>query len=473
MNAKRAMRLYAAITDIREEWAEDALPAERVRRRPGLWAVAATAACICLVILGAFALGHIPGSGFGSSTGGIREHAPASPYLSYAGPVMPLTAEGEHETLTLTRRLELDLADFFERGTCRVTDAYTLENTGSREETVTLLYPVADSLQADPEKLRAIRVNGEAVEPELTVGPSVPEVRAEWTRYRDILEAGSFSLPDSAELLSRPVTVYELRDCWAEPETPAQAPTLSLEFTMEKEKSAVLTWGFHGGSDEPAAGKYSRTLSVPRPGQTGCGKSAYLIVLGKDVTPPVLRAYTNGACITPTEKAGGTLTRWESTLGEVLALCIRDMRGWEPDTTLEKRFTPEEAAAVCASFALEQGFWTARSYVSLVNYALEDILTHCVSWRRILLLRFTVTVPAGGSLEIAVETVKEASFDYASGFDSLMGFDALSARLSSLAMAEESAALRLPEAVECPYSDLAPEEGKLRYWADVKRKTLP
>ena len=56
MNTEKAIRLYDAITEVREDWVEDALPPEKVRRHPHLRAGAAVAAIIPLVLLAAFAL---------------------------------------------------------------------------------------------------------------------------------------------------------------------------------------------------------------------------------------------------------------------------------------------------------------------------------------------------------------------------------------------------------------------------------
>ncbi len=464
MNLERTIRLYHAITQVPGEYIEDALPPEKLRRRIPLHRLAAIAACLFLLLGGGIYL-LLTSGGTGLTR---QEHTPGGNYMNYAGPVMPLTAEGKHETLTLTRALTLDLADFWETQTCRVTDAYTLKNTGARTETVTLLYPFAASLRADPELIRSLTVNGAAVTPELVLGPSIPEVRAEWTRYLTPLQTGALTLPDPSGLLASPVTVYELRDCWTEEDEDGANPALSLEFTMGREKSAVLTWRFNGGMDDSAGGNYSRMRWI----REDPDKSAYLIVLGEDIHDPVLRAYRDGACETPTEKAGGTVLRWESTLGEMLSLCCREMQSWQPDSTWEKQLPEETLAAACAAFALEQGWFASKPYVAPRNFMLEDMLLPFRGYRRILLLRFTVTVAAGETIEIAAHAVKEASGDYGTGLDSMMGFDALSLQAGALPAAGETVAVRIPEGVVCQGQDLTPEDGKYRYWVDVQRKTL-
>ena len=458
------MKLYDAVTAVREAYIEDALPPQKLRRRIPLHRLAAIAACLCLILGGGIYLIHTSGS-----TGlSRRDHVPGEAFLSYAGPVMPLTAEEAHDAVTISRELTLDLEDFWEKQTCRVTDAYTLKNIGARTETVTLLYPFASSLRSDPEMIRSLTVNGAAVTPELVIGPSIREDRAEWTQYLTHLQTGALTLPDPSGLLARPVTVYELRDCWTEEDEEGANPVLSLEFTMGREKSAVLTWRFNGGADNSAAGNYSRMRWI----REAPDKSAYLIVLGEDIHDPVLRAYRDGTCETLTEKAGGTVLRRESTLGEMLALCCREMQSWQPDSTWEKQLPEETLAAACAAFALEQGWFAPKPYIAPRSFMLEDILLAFSSYRRILLLRFTVTLAAGETIEIAANAVKEASGDYGTGLDSMMGFDALSLQAGALPAAGEAVAVRIPAGVVCQGRDLTPEDGKYRYWMDVQRKTL-
>ncbi len=478
MNTDKAIRLYDAITEIREDWVEDALPPEKIRRHPHLRAGAAVAAIIPLVLLAAFALAHIPGSGTGRphsampTGGGITAHSLGDAFAHYPGPVLPLTAEGDHPALTLSRDLDLDLGAFYAKDTCTTTDTYTLKNTGDSPETVTLLYPFAAELRSGTDAVPALTVEGETVTPEPVVGPSVP-AGADWRDYLALMQRGDFALPDPTALLARPVTVYELRDCWGEKTAQAVNPTLSLEYSRDREKTAVLSWGFNGSREDGET--CARSRSVPQPGTPGYGVSAYVLVLGEDIRDPVLRAYTDGGCVTPLAEAGGTVLRRESTLGEMLALCCtQDMRWREPEGTepaLEDSLSPEELAAALVSFALEQGLWEEGQPGDLHDGMVEDVLSRCLEARRILLLPFTVTIPAGGSVTIIARSLREAGYDpgtVGSG-KTPRGFDALSAKAGALPLEGETVGLRGLKEEFILGRDLTPEEDKLRYWAEVLR----
>ena len=471
MNTEKVIRLYHAITDIREDYLEDALPVDRrQRRRSYLRAGAATAACICLLLAGILGFARWAGRGQNSGTGSSGGYVAGAAYQSYAGPVLPLTSAEAQEGLSLTRALELDMEDFYAKDSCRAVDTYVLRNNGSSAVTATLLYPFADTLRSAPERIPTLTADTGAVTPELVIGPSIPEGQADWTEYLALMQGETFALPDPTELLERPVTVYELRDFWAEETARAANPTLSLEYTVEWEKSAVFSWGFNGGRNDPSTGYCLRSRSVPRPGEAGERQSAYLIVLGEDIRPE-LRAYTDGGCSTPMEGAGAAVLRYGSTLGDMLAAFCEEMRSWEPEATLGDRFTYRELAAAAVSFALERGWWDPEDFSTLRFWALEDVLNLCCSLRRILLLRFTVTVPPGESVTVTAVSVKEGSYNYVTtGFGKTpRGFDALSARAGKLTPDSETVTLTHLNEQDCLSRDLTPEEDKLRYYVDVQR----
>ena len=175
MNEDRALVLYDAITAVREEYLEEAAAPCRKVRRWGVWAAAA--ACLFLLIGGwsflqplGFAISN-PFLRAGGATGGKGGQALES-YQYYAGPVLPLAA-GE-DGLTAERQVDFDFcrydperaeaggyyADFLDRQSCQVTDAYLLR--AEEAGTYTLYYPFTASLSDSMALLPTVTVNGEA-----------------------------------------------------------------------------------------------------------------------------------------------------------------------------------------------------------------------------------------------------------------------------------------------------------------------
>ena len=161
----RGERLFRALGRVDPALVEEALS---VRRRMPWKRWAAMAACLALVMgLGWRITGGFQGVGAGSSgadsgsSGGISadSSAPADPgegvhgggiedgFLSYAGPVLPLTTVEDPAGLTAERTVTWDFAPgAYPDGESRqwgaeVTDASVLRNHTEADITVTALYP--------------------------------------------------------------------------------------------------------------------------------------------------------------------------------------------------------------------------------------------------------------------------------------------------------------------------------------------
>lgn len=208
-----AQTLYDALTAVRDDLVTEALqtrPAPRARRwrRP----LAIAAAALLAVGLGAWALPRLPiggnevGDGIGS---GAQD---AMRFDSYAGPVLPLTAQAGGQQLTVDRDITYDFsrwtpswisneqlagqsagtADVGDAGygqalaeyqtlypdggcyqqdrTLLVTDAYTLHNPTDSPVQVRLLYPFVSSLHELSDEQPTLYADGAALSPTLLAG---------------------------------------------------------------------------------------------------------------------------------------------------------------------------------------------------------------------------------------------------------------------------------------------------------------
>ena len=114
-----------------------------------------------------------PGAGTGSpgdaalagGESGGDGHSPGTTFLSYAGPVFPLTTAETNTRLTAGRTVTWDFAPgSYEDGSPRqwgaqVTDSYTLTNPADGSVTVNALYPVSTSWLDFPELNAAVTVD--------------------------------------------------------------------------------------------------------------------------------------------------------------------------------------------------------------------------------------------------------------------------------------------------------------------------
>ena len=266
--SKESERLFEAMSQLRDSTIEEG---SRISRRRPWRRWTALAACLCVAALGAGVYtGVIP---LGGSSGGTG-HQEGSTFLSYAGPVFPLTLGEADGAVTAQRALTLDFDPwvpqwwsneaeaasrewlteeerqavveqydqwFPEGGRWEtddhilVTDASTLSNTAGEDRTVTVLYPFAASLKILDTLRPTLTLDGEALDTQLHVGAysggfegawngqltgnpqgSVNRNHAEsWEDYQALLADGSYlanALGDEPDFTGVPVVVYKLTD---------------------------------------------------------------------------------------------------------------------------------------------------------------------------------------------------------------------------------------------------------------------
>ena len=350
----------------------------RPRRRLRPW----MGACACLALIVGLGVGlytgRIPLPGGSAGGGG---HDEASTFMSYAGPVFPLTLQEENDFITAQREITLDFAPwqrewvsneeevaamegltdaerqealeqqnewFPDGGYYRssdhilVTDAYTLTNPGDADQTVTVLYPFAASLGSLDEGLPALTLDGAALEAGLHVGsyaggfrgvdgPDDPRFlnlrqAGSWEDYRDVLSDGSYlqnALEAGPDVSAIPVTVYEFTDPYG-PARDGDAgipnPSIRASFVLDYDETTVLTYGFHGARYDWEGGTMIQEFSIPMSWGREDGPF-YLLVLGEDIEDLTTGGYVTGGtdADTPTlEGCGVTVERYESDLDTML-----------------------------------------------------------------------------------------------------------------------------------------------------------
>lgn len=277
--SKQSERLFQALTDISEQTIEEAarlIPAPTTVRWKR-WT--ALAAALALVIgLGGYLLPRMGGSSAPSAGASGSGTSGASTFMSYAGPVFPLTLEEENEAIKAVRDVTLDFQpwvevwwsneeeaasrtdlsaeerqdvldtynEWFPEGgrwqsstDIRVTDSYVMTNYAPQDQTVHVLYPFAGSLYAAGDTIPNLSLDGEELDTVLHIGDYVGgfqgawgevyqqtgenpgslnlEQPDSWEDYRDALEGGAYmeyARSADVDLSDIPVVVYKFTDPW-------------------------------------------------------------------------------------------------------------------------------------------------------------------------------------------------------------------------------------------------------------------
>lgn len=478
--------VFNGISGIRDDIIEEAETHAFTRPRAALWKRgAAIAAALAVLLTGAFALKALLGgaSAPGGNAGGGAEEGYT--YMSYAGPVLPLTALSGGERLTAERRVDFDFSPYATRvesyemnGETRtyetydtaavVIDAYTLTNTSAEDVTATLLYPFAASLFDELTALPQITADGETVAAELFAGPYSGGFRDmgnggrwnianldSWEMYDALLSDGAYlgRALDSFPTLDIPVTVYELTDA-VRPETDAANPTLRMEFSVDYSTVTVMSYGTNGGGSDEENGLGYRQFSVPEEFNSDYGTSRYVILMGGDLGGYTLKGYTDGGCETELEGVSATVTRYETTLDDALSRIYYDN-----ELTFTNMYGADEAKLVTAV--------PKETYLGLVKelmcdfgalaeepaeryrfFMLEDVFSETRTMKRVMYLRFDVTVPAGGSVELSARMVKEASRDFIGENQNRNGYDMMTTLASSFEFTRQTASVSHTEHIE-------------------------
>lgn len=464
--------LLHAIGEAEEEQVRRAGAAKRPYRR---WA--GLAACLALLLIGGALLlpalgGASAGSDGGGSSGGEREPGSTPTYMSYEGPVLPLTSLGDAADITAARDVTLDFSPYLTARSektltgCAVRDSYTLVNSGAAERTLTLLYPFTGAMY-ERERWASVTVDGAAVETtlypgayaggfvgvfggdeeELMNGSANLRPPQEFADIEALLADGSYQSAALEPLpeLTETVTVYRLSD-YICPENAGENPTIQMRFTMDYDKTTVLTYGMSGGLFDRETGLRGCSTGIRSHPNASPGnrepKDAYVILLGDDIEGYTIQGYRDGGCDDGDEVAGidCTVRRYETELGTLLRQLLRESYGAGSDED------SEQFLGLVAQLLRTEGPLSGDGRDRYSDGSLGSIFSEARNYPRVLYLAFDVTVPAGGSVTITAELTKRGSIDYMEYADR-EGFDLAATLGSCLRFTEQRARIVHTEGV--------------------------
>lgn len=441
--SKKSERLFETLNDIGGKHIDEA--AEEMERKTFRWKSWAALAAVTALAVGI--VGFAANIGGGSGGAGIRD---MSSFMSYAGPILPMTLREENVNITAARDVTLDFEpwapvwrskingkdqyDYSED--IRVTDEYTLTNASGQEQTISILYPFAGNLYELDELLPSLTLDGQKLDAALCPGgysggfygawgshrENLPELSLayaeSWEAYREVLADGSYAANASADfpdLSGISVAVYEFTDPWGpQPDRESDFhPTVRASFAMDFGKTGLLTTGFHGGSWDPEAGTVTQSYTIPLKNERGEQDAYWIAVIGEDIRDLEVQVYDTGG---PTggsviENAGVTVRRVDSDLETVLREVARIRYNWSdwPEAVgfeLYFGLLKEEMA----------DYYGILDNDSAVRYAggiISDSDLDFANANRVFYLEAEVTIPAGQSVVLTADLVKNASFDFA------------------------------------------------------------
>ncbi len=433
MSRERERKLFDAITGIRDDLIDQAQDAKLKAARPKWKAWAVIAACIVFVagVGGAALWQNFLPLGGNAGSGGSGHAEGSSAFMSYAGPVFPLTMVEADDEISASRHIAYDFSlaseDSLRVWGAQVQDRYILSNHSEHERSVSLLYPFAGSFNELAEQIPTITLDDEPVSPTLHpggysgsfTGADDPEGSSNilhldsWEGYKALLESGGYQANALVDYpsLDQQVTVYSFTDFEA-PLDEFDAASQAITFTINPEKTTILLYGFNGveyGEDG------QRRFSYFVPNETRRESSEkYIIVLGDDIGEYALQGYKNGAIEKGNELDGVSVnvTRTERILSDVFRDIVKSFLSVYGDGK-GLAVSDEMFLGAVSEFMLEYGLLSASVRDRYHLGMLEDIISETKNLDRVFYLEFPVTIPAGESVAVKANQHKKPSFDFA------------------------------------------------------------
>lgn len=442
--------LYDAITEVKDELIQNAMAFRPAKNRVRWMKFGAIAAAFALVAgLGAGVFSGIIRLPIGGSASGNGHDGNSSTFMSYAGPVFPLTTVAGGDGLTAQREITYDFGAWgtgYPYSDLPVTDNYTITNPTGEDKTVTLLYPFAANLfELGLGKRRpTLTANGVELDAALLAGQysrlavgrpgGLPSLHSpdSWEKYRDLLSDGRYqagALKDWPDLSGTPVTVYEVTNPWVESGIENKGdgsynPNIHAEMDLDYGKTTVLSYGFNSGKYDRDSGRMRLGFNAPQPPAEGSpvdpaiyerdrAERRYLIVIGAPLDSFRLVGVSTG------EPDSTDYLEWGTEIGA-------DLRQYETDLDSALRTIAEQSDGenyggadspdfelyfgLLKDCLLDTGLQLDDPEARYEFTMLEDLYPD--SLQRVFYLEAEVTVPAGGSVTVEAQMIKEASFDY-------------------------------------------------------------
>lgn len=447
--------LYDAITEVKDELVVEAMETKPAKSRVHWLKFGSIAAAFAVVVgLGAGVVsGKIPWLRIGGSAGGSGHGENSSTFMSYAGPVFPLTAVGGGDGLKAERTITYDFETWetgYPSSDLPVTDSYILTNPTGEDKTVTLLYPFAadlfelglgkrrPTLTADGVELQTALLAGQYSD--LTIGRpgGLPSLNSpdSWEEYRELLSDGRYqagALEDWPDLSHIPVTVYEITNSWVEAGVGNKVdgnynPNIHTEMKLNYDKTTVLSYGFNSYCRDPDGGTARLGFNAPQPPAEGSSKDPsiyereraerrYLLVIGEPLDSFRLVGVSTGAPESTDYlewgvDIGADLRQYGTDLDSALrTVAEQKRRGADGDAdSTEDSPDFELYFGMLKDCLLDTGLFLDDLDARYAFTMLEDLYPYSI--RRVFYLEAEITIPAGGSVTVEARMIKEASFDY-------------------------------------------------------------
>lgn len=456
----RKKKIFDAIGEIDGEYIEEAtrIPLEKEARNFKRWI--ALAACLVLLVgIGLSPLKTFLPFGGKSGIGGSGEN---HSFMSYAGPVFPLTLDEEDKEISVSRDISYDFSldneDSIRTWGARVQDSYSINNTSPQPKSLKGIYPFAGSFNELLYLLPRLTIDGKEVTGRLYAG-GYPNQSMEdtanvklnnWQAYKALLENGDYKNDAFGDYprISQEVIVYNFEDFKAPEEYKAASQAIS--FTLDPEKTTVLTYGFEGTEiNQDGFRRYS--YFVPHTSENK-KTSKKLIIVGNDISDYKLQGYKDGACEEGNELEGVSvkITREERDLAGLMEEIIDDFT-YQHDNEDFKQI-PKDIFYGTVTQAMVEYKLLSPEFTGRYDFgSLEDLILDTRNLERVFYLEFDLELGSNSKVTLLADMRKKPSHDFAGSGSKkahIQGYDMVTKLGSNLDFERIDAEVRATENIK-------------------------
>lgn len=480
-------KLFDCITDIKEEFIEEAENDKIPKRKNAVWKIAgAAAACfVSVAVLGIIGRLLLPGA----SAGGGTNREPGENYMSYAGPAFPLTALESTEGLIFERSINFDFSPYHNlKNEALIRDNYTVTNVTDEEIKFTAVYPFVGNISTPLSRIPKITVDGKQIETKLAIGPysggfasawgddseteklNLSSLES-WEEYKILLENGEYIKNAFAENpeMNQQVKVYSFKIEYNVPMSEFDEidnPDMIVSFDYDEEKSNVFFYGFNAMSWNSKEGWVKAGSYIPRSFSPDFeNHPIYVIITGEDIesiSVKTVAGKSKGSWDEREETDSFSITteKYDAVLSDVVFDIIssydaKKYYGADYEESIRDVIGNEEYLGYVAEFMYEYGQLSEDPAERYGRGRLDDVIIEAGYVSRVLYAAFEVTVPAGKSVDIGTLTLREASYDYYGARESqdMEGFDMVTRLGTNLDIVKQSASVSNTEGIEIAYNN--------------------
>lgn len=416
----KGKKIYDALTEIDEKYIDEARTTQ-IKKQSKPWKRWATIAASIALIFGisiAIIQDKLPIGGK-SGTGGTV-NTEENIFMSYSGPVFPLTLSSEDNQILATRNIAYDFSlkneDSLRIWGANVKDNYILSNSSTEDKTVSLIYPFAGSFNRLQQELPIVTVDGQEISSSLYTGGYSEEHIGDgnlnsWQGYKSLLIDGSYEENAFSPYpnLSQKVIVYNFTDFKSPKDY--NAATQAISFTIDPSKTTILQYGFDGSeTNDDGFTQYSYFV----PDESDVNNKKMLIVIGDDITDYTLQGYKTGACEKGNEldNVSVTVTSEEKILSQVLEEAIENFfHRYDHGNMLT--VSKEMYLGAVSESMVHYGLLTEPASFPFQYGMLNDVILEAKDLKRVFYLEFQVDILAGSSISVTAHMHKDPSHDFA------------------------------------------------------------